>query len=201
MYFFPLQNLRRTWATTLEHSTSLDRSQAGAFNTLDASPHPTWGSAHFYSYHHAIDWRHRTRTRSGNGQWTFKDCGHARLHAPHCSVAGTAHCSSPIRGKETTSLITHACNSSHLEPIKGGGAHRQRQVHARRHTATHTEELSHSLHSILALASISNATLSDLGASLPLSLKLVPPTTSTPVQDNTMPSSLLDVWPHWPEPG
>ena len=40
---------------TLEHSTSLDRSKVGAFNTLDAPPHLTRGSTHFHSYRHAFD--------------------------------------------------------------------------------------------------------------------------------------------------
>ena len=53
---------------TLEHSTSLDRSKAGAFNTLDALPHLTRGSAHFYIYRHAFDWRHKTKMRSGHGR-------------------------------------------------------------------------------------------------------------------------------------
>ena len=55
LYLSPLQDPRRAWAMTLEHSMSLDRSKAGAFNTLDDPSHPTWGSAHFYSYHHAVD--------------------------------------------------------------------------------------------------------------------------------------------------
>jgi len=49
----------------------------------------------------------------------------------------------------------------------------------------HTEqprEHTLSLYSILALASITPSTSRDLGAPLALSLKLVPPTTSTPVQ-------------------
>ena len=60
----------------------------------------------------------------------------------------------------------------------------------------HTEqprEHTLSLHPILALASITPSTSRDLGAPLPLSLKLVPP--STPVQDNTVLPSLLDVRP------
>ena len=35
MYFSPLQDPRRAWAATLKHSTSLDRDEAGAFDTLD----------------------------------------------------------------------------------------------------------------------------------------------------------------------
>ena len=54
---------------------------------------------------------------------------------------------------------------------------------------------------ILALASINSSIPRDLGASLPLLLKVVPPTTSTTVQDNTVPLSLLDVRPHRLEPG
>ena len=49
----------------------------------------------------------------------------------------------------------------------------------------HTEqprEHTLSLYPILALASITPSTSRDLGAPLPLSLKLVPPTTSTQVQ-------------------
>ena len=55
LYLSPSQDPRRAWATTLKHSTSLDQGKAGAFNTLDDPSHPTWGSAHFYSYHHAVD--------------------------------------------------------------------------------------------------------------------------------------------------
>ena len=68
LYLFPLQDPRGAWAMTTEHSTSLNRSQASAFNTLDASPYSTWGSTHFYSHHHAVDWCHRTRTRSWHGR-------------------------------------------------------------------------------------------------------------------------------------
>ena len=68
---------------------------------------------------------------------------------------------------------------------------------SREHSATHT----HTHLSILAFTSISSSSPMDLGASPPLPHKLVPPTTSTSVQDNTVLPSLLDVRPHWPEPG
>ena len=45
-YFPPLQDPRRAWATTLGHSTTLDRGKTSVFSTLDALPHLTQGTAH-----------------------------------------------------------------------------------------------------------------------------------------------------------
>ena len=95
---FPLQDPRRAWVATFGHSTSLDRSKAGAFNTLDAPPHLTRGSAHFYSYRHAVDWRHRTRTHSGHGERIRKDDDHDLRHAPQRSATGKTNCSLPDHG-------------------------------------------------------------------------------------------------------
>ena len=68
---------------------------------------------------------------------------------------------------------------------------------SRERSAAHT----HTRLPILAFTSISSSSPMDLGASPPLPHKLVPPTTSTPVQDNIVLLSLLDVRPHRPEPG
>ena len=140
--------------------------QHGALRTSTATATPPTGAT---EQGHALGVVKRIR----------EDDDHARRHALQHSAAGTANCSPPVRGKETTSLLTHACNPSLLRSIKGGRSARSttgRRTHANSHL--------HSQLPILALASITPSTSRDLGASVPLPLKFVPPTTSTPVQDN-----------------
>ena len=45
LYFPPLQDPRRAWATTLGCGTAFDWGKTGVCSTLDALPHPTRGTA------------------------------------------------------------------------------------------------------------------------------------------------------------
>ena len=105
---------------TLEHSMSLDRSKAGAFNTLDAPLYLTRGSAHFNSFRHAVTGATRQGRTPSMGARIRKDDDHDLRHAPQRSATGKTNYSLPDHEgggggtEEETTKRTHVLTPSIL---------------------------------------------------------------------------------------